>query len=275
MARLRHLVVVVPGIGGSVLKTAGGSLVWGHGLGALAGALVDPSRLSLAEHPSLRPVGLLPSVRVLPWMVVPGYDDLVRQLINTFGLGNDDVDIACDQGMRKPGASLVLFPYDFRLGVPSAARRLAAEIRLRLEDLTEDARHQRVIIIAHSLGGLVARFWLGSLNGASCCKALITLGTPHRGAPKALDWLLNGIRVGPGPVSVVTSHLLASAAAVVQEWASTYDLLPRYRAVRDDKTGIDYYPHELSAVAGQAFVKQADAAFAMHREIETAWDSLE
>jgi hypothetical protein len=26
---------------------------------------------------------------------------------------------------------------------------------------------------------------------------LITVGTPHRGAPKALDWLVNGVRVGP------------------------------------------------------------------------------
>jgi pimeloyl-ACP methyl ester carboxylesterase len=215
---------------------------------------------------------------VLPWKVVPGYDSLVRQLINTFGLGESDVDIARDErdgGVRKPGASLVLFPYDFRLGVAAAAERLAGEVRRCLEDLTDDARAQRVIIIGHSMGGLVARFWLGPLNGASCCKALITLGTPHRGVPKALDWLLNGIRIGPGPVRVVTSHLLADAASVIREWPSSYDLLPRYQAVRDEKTSIDYYPHELSAVADQAFVKRAGAAFAMHREIETVWDSIE
>ena len=275
MARLQHLVVVIPGIGGSVLETTGGSPVWGGRLGALAGALADPSRLSRAEHPNLRPVGLLPSVRVLPWMVVPGYDGLVRQLVNTFGLGEDDVDIAREEGARKPGASLVLFPYDFRLGVAATAQRLAAEVERRLADLTGDARHQRVIIIAHSLGGLIARFWLGPLHGASCCKALITLGTPHRGAPKALDWLLNGIRVGPGPVGAVSGHLLAGATAVVREWDSTYDLLPRYRAVRDEESGIEYYPHELPGMGDQVFSARAHAAFTVHREIEDAWEALE
>ena len=32
------------------------------------------------------------------------------------------------------------------------------------------------------------------------CRALITLGTPHRGAPKALAWLVNGVRGGAGRV---------------------------------------------------------------------------
>lgn len=131
MARLRHLVVVVPGIGGSVLETVDGSPVWGQGRGALAGALVDPSPLTVAEHPSLQPVALFPSMRMLGWMVVPGYDGLVRQLINTFSLGDGDVDIACDKGVGKCRASLVLFPYDFRLGVPVAAKRLAAEVQRR------------------------------------------------------------------------------------------------------------------------------------------------
>lgn len=132
-----------------------------------------------------------------------------------------------------------------------------------------------MIVIAHSLGGLVARFWLGPLNGAPCCKALITLGTPHRGAPKALDWLLNGIRIGPGPVGAVTNYLLADASAVVQEWDSTYDLLPRYQAVRDEESGIDYYPHELPGVGDQLFLERARTAFSMHRAIEDAWESFE
>ncbi len=140
----------------------------------------------------------------------------------------------------KLGASVVLFPYDFRLGVIAAAKRLAAEMARRLAD-----RRQQVIIVAHSRGGLVARYWLGPLRGARCCRALITLGTPHRGAPKALDWLVNGVRVGPGPVAALSSSLLADAAAGLQEWPSTYDLLPRYPAVRDEKSGSEHYPYEL------------------------------
>ena len=43
-----------------------------------------------------------------------------------------------------------------------------------------------MIVVAHSMGGLVARYWMGPLGGWRVCRALITLGTPHRGAPKAL-----------------------------------------------------------------------------------------
>ncbi|MGQ0777761.1 MAG: lipase/acyltransferase domain-containing protein [Pseudonocardiales bacterium] len=274
MARLEHLVVVViPGIGGSVLETVGGQPIWGQGRRQLAEALWDPARLSLAEHPSLRPVDLLGSTRILPWKVVPGYDDLVRHLTNEFGLTDDDIDVARDSAdgvQPKPGASVVLFPYDFRLGVRAAAEQLAAEMKRRLADRAEKRR--QVIVLAHSMGGLVARYWLGPLRGARYCQALITLGTPHRGAPKALDWLLNGVRVGPGPVAALTSTLLADAAAVLREWPSTYDLLPRYRAVRDEESGREHYPHELGSAP---FAKRAQAAFDMHQEIETEWQALD
>ncbi|MDQ3151886.1 MAG: hypothetical protein M3R63_09250 [Actinomycetota bacterium] len=270
VARLQHLVVVIPGIGGSVLEAADGSPIWGQGGRQLAGALVDPTRLSLALHPRLRPVDLLGSTRVLPWKVVPGYDRLVHQLTNEFRLIDDDIDVACDDGVRKPGASVVLFPYDFRLGVTAAAERLGAEMMRRLRDRPE--KRQQVVILAHSMGGLVARHWLGPGRGARYCKALITLGTPHRGAPKALDWLLNGVRVGPGPVAALTSTLLADAAAVLLEWPSTYELLPRYRAVRDEESGDELYPHELGSAS---FRKRAQTAFDMHREIERAWDALD
>jgi hypothetical protein len=261
---------VIPGIGGSVLEAADGSPVWGQGRRQLAGALVHPARLSLAEHPQLRPVGLLGSTRILPWLVVPGYDGLIRRLANEFGLGTDDIDVASDEGVRKPGADVVLFPYDFRLGVVAAAERLKAELTRRLANRPEKRR--QVVVLAHSMGGLVARYWLGPGGGARHCTALITLGTPHRGAPKALDWLLNGVRVGPRPLAAVTSALLDDAATVLREWPSTYDLLPRYRAVRDEQTGNTLYPHELGFAS---FQQQAKTAFTMHQEIESAWGVLD
>lgn len=135
---------MVPGIGGSVLETAGGSQVWCHGLDALAGALVDPSRLSLAAHPSLRPADLLSPVRVLPWMVVNGYDGLVSQLINTCGPSDGDVDTARDKGFASP-APASCSSHDF---LQMYLLWLVAEVRQRLADLTEDSSHQQMIIVA-------------------------------------------------------------------------------------------------------------------------------
>ena len=275
VARLRHLVVVIPGIGGSVLETLDGTPAWGQGRRALVGAALNPTRLSLAEHPTLRPVGLVASTRVLPWQVVPGYDGLVRQIVNAFRLHDTDVDVARDDTEPNSGASVLLFGYDFRAGVPAAAERLHAAIERRLAGLTGDARRKKVIIVAHSMGGLVARYWLGPLHGAASCRALVTLGTPHRGAPRALDWLVNGVRLGPGPVGALSGRLLGPATEVLREWPSTYHLLPRYRAVRDEATGEELYPHELGTASWQPFTTRAAEAFGMHRDIEDSWAELD
>ncbi|MDX8405794.1 MAG: alpha/beta fold hydrolase [Mariprofundus sp.] len=40
-------------------------------------------------------------------------------------------------------------------------------------------------LVAHSMGGLDARFWISHLGGAEKVVSLTTLGTPHRGSPVA------------------------------------------------------------------------------------------
>jgi pimeloyl-ACP methyl ester carboxylesterase len=94
--------------------------------------------------------------------------------------------------------------------------------------------------VAHSMGGLVARYRLAQDDNWKLCRALITLGTPHRGAPKALDILANGIKVG--------SWRVTRPVPVLREWASVAELLPRYPAVLDRSEGTDGVlrrPHEL------------------------------
>src|SRR5207248_7006465 len=45
--------------------------------------------------------------------------------------------------------------------------------------------HDRVDIIAHSLGGLDARYALAHCGLAKRVRSLVTIGTPHRGTPLA------------------------------------------------------------------------------------------
>src|SRR4051812_14796193 len=61
--------------------------------------------------------------------------------------------------------------------VPEPPKQLAAKI--------EALGHDRVDIIAHSLGGLDARYALAHLGLASRVRSLVTVGTPHRGTPLA------------------------------------------------------------------------------------------
>jgi hypothetical protein len=266
--RLRHLVLVVPGVLGSVLSDAEGGAAWGAGLGDLARTMRWPSALSLAEHPRLVPSGLLPTIKLIPPFVVPGYDQLVRRISAAFD--RVQVDVACPGMDRNPNADVVLYPYDFRVGVPAAAEQLKAEIAIRLGAIPAAARRRRVIVVAHSLGGLVARYWLGPLGGWPDCRALITVATPHRGVPKALDWLLNGVRV--------KNMLLRSVTDVLREWPSSYDLLPSYPAVlaqgRPAGAARALRPLELDAIAGSELRPPVRRAVQTSDEIAAAWAAL-
>jgi triacylglycerol lipase len=51
---------------------------------------------------------------------------------------------------------------------------------------------QRVVLVAHSLGGLDARFMLRRLDMAKHVRALVTVCTPHRGSPWA-DWCVENL----------------------------------------------------------------------------------
>ena len=264
METLKHLVIVIPGIGGSVLEDADGTSVWGGNRRSIVGTVLRPASLSVSERPQLRAVALLHSFTVLPPLVVHGYDRMVTQIRRWFPAAH--IDLARPDREPDLGADVVLFPYDFRLGVCHAAERLKTAVDRRLDGISQDERRRRVIVVAHSLGGLVARYWLGPLGGAGDCRALVTLGTPHRGAPKALDWLINGARAGPLP--------LRTATDVLREWPSVYDLLPRYPAVLDEGTGDMIYPRQLPGTS-EAFRRSAEKSYAMHRTIEAEWSALE
>jgi pimeloyl-ACP methyl ester carboxylesterase len=74
--------------------------------------------------------------------------------------------------LRQQGFDAVLHAYDWRLGLDELGRTLAARIA---------GSRRPVILIGHSMGGLVARMALGMLPKRSVRK-LILLGTPNFGS---------------------------------------------------------------------------------------------
>jgi hypothetical protein len=77
-----HVVLVLPGIGGSLLAPPGAldRPVWSASPRDL-GLLRRPEALSTAAHPRLVPVGLVPTRKAMPfWTPVHGYNGLLRRL---------------------------------------------------------------------------------------------------------------------------------------------------------------------------------------------------
>jgi triacylglycerol lipase len=65
--------------------------------------------------------------------------------------------------------------------VATAAARLGALV----ERLCDETGHDRVHVVGHSMGGLVARYYVQRLGGDARVHTLATLGTPHSGTRTA------------------------------------------------------------------------------------------
>ena len=58
----------------------------------------------------------------------------------------------------------------------------AAELGRHIESICEQTGHDRVHVVGHSLGGLIARYYVQRQAGDRRVESLVTLGTPHRGS---------------------------------------------------------------------------------------------
>jgi triacylglycerol lipase len=85
------------------------------------------------------------------------------------------------------------------------ARRAAALKRTIVEQLRvlDQPRDCRVVIIAHSMGGLDARYMISRLGMDDHVGALVTVSTPHRGSPYA-DWCLKNLGKRLGGLKLAT-----------------------------------------------------------------------
>jgi pimeloyl-ACP methyl ester carboxylesterase len=65
--------------------------------------------------------------------------------------------------------------------VRTAAGRLAETI----EAICEQTGYERIHVVGHSMGGLIARYYVQRLGGDARVHTLVSLGTPHRGTHAA------------------------------------------------------------------------------------------
>lgn len=64
-------------------------------------------------------------------------------------------------------------------------RTAAHELRTHVERLRERTGAERVHIVGHSLGGVIARYFVQRLGGGHTVDTLVTLGSPHTGTYSA------------------------------------------------------------------------------------------
>lgn len=88
-------------------------------------------------------------------------------------------------GGYVPEEDLFKFPYEWRDSNVENAKLLKEKI----EEIKAQTKWPKVDVVAHSMGGLLAREYVESGYYKSDVDQLVTLGTPHNGAPEAyLKW---------------------------------------------------------------------------------------
>ena len=120
--------------------------------------------------------------------------------------------------LRAHGLAAEFHDYDWRLPVAQLGSALAERVRA--------AGRTRVAIVAHSMGGLVARAAL-ALAGTGSVERLVLLGTPHCGSFAAVQ-AVRGTYAVVRKVARLAGEASAESLAteVFSTFPSLYDLLP-------------------------------------------------
>jgi hypothetical protein len=256
------VIILLPGVTGSALRKDGKD-VWAPTGGAVTRALFSlggnikalqlgedsPDKEDLGD--GVEAVRLIPDIHLIPrYWKIDGYSRIVDTIKAHFAV--------------EVGKNYFEFAYDWRRDNTVAAKRLARQVRDWLRSWRETRNpNARLILIAHSMGGLVARYFLECLGGWRDTSTLVTFGTPFRGSLNALDSLVNGYPVKLGGIT------LSNLSELVRSFTSTYQLLPVYECCTVGDEVI--YPAHLTGLDEKVFDrKKALAGLAFHQAIRNA-----
>jgi pimeloyl-ACP methyl ester carboxylesterase len=146
------------------------------------------------------------------------YRPIIETLTRYGGYVRSRVGSAAKPGERR----LYVFAYDWRQDNVKSAQQLHGLIEAIRGDHSDPAL--RVDLVAHSMGGLVARYYLRygtrdaldgtpqgvPMAGAPQVRKLVLLGTPNLGSVGSLHAFLNGERIGLGRISPRTLATMPS-----------------------------------------------------------------
>jgi pimeloyl-ACP methyl ester carboxylesterase len=256
------VLVLVPGIMGSVLSR-GRHDVWGlsfSALGNLIGSLgTSVHDLELpGDDPAVDDIDGVTATRLIDDVVivprlwrVDGYTHIRQTLMHHLNL--------------RLGENYFEFPYDWRRDNRAAARQLCARAKPWLDAWRVGSGNPaaKLVFVVHSMGGLVCRYFLEKHEGWRDTRALVTIGTPHRGSLNALDFLANGYLIKKWGVR------LANLSTLLRSFTSVYQLLPIYPCI-DDGSGTMRRVTECERLPKTVDLQRAKQADAFYREIEAA-----
>jgi pimeloyl-ACP methyl ester carboxylesterase len=244
-------VVVIHGIYGAKLRRrSDGADVWPGGVASLAlsnysqlALQIDPDTLE-ARDDGIEPYAIFDAI---------GGSDFYGHLLQTLERAGGYRQAQTGQPIRPGERRYYLFLYDWRRDNIESVRRLDALIAEIRRDYGQP--DLRVDIVAHSNGGLIARYYarygtVDLLNGnefpvthagSGAIRRLILLGTPNFGSLEAAKSLIEGDRAGlrtiPQEVFATTPTAYELLPHALNDWLMS----PSGRALDRDIFDIDIW----------------------------------
>lgn len=103
-------------------------------------------------------------------------------------------------------------------------RTAAAQLGEEIEAIVADTGYEKIHIVGHSLGGLIARYYITRLGGDEHVHTLVTLGTPHQGtySAYALPSRLGAqMRPGSGLINELDEPAPGCTTRFISYWSDT------------------------------------------------------
>ena len=217
--------ILIPGIGGSELKTSEETF-WvdqddGHG-GKFNHAYSKDEKVWVNEDEATN----------------PGEDDYFDVLrMKTDGVSSEanlgltgnlyarfyqqEIDFFLNNDYRL-NQDLFIFPYDWRKDIAETTTLLNTKI----QEIKQITGADKVDLITHSMGGLIARSYISNSNQANNVRKLFTLGAPHLGSTEYLKTIDYGsclfLKLGPLCLTIAPTEV----KDVSQNLISGYQLSP-------------------------------------------------
>ena len=235
----RRPVIFIPGIGGSELRnfpalSYNPNPLWpsvGHFLPS--GSLLLGNPYLLDRHSPVAGVNVLANGVIRRTPAILGNQDIYESLLaSLISNGYIEYDLASDpnrltssgcdvDGQRNRNPNLFLFPYDWRLSNSINAQRLQDYVVCIKRFFPEPG--QKIDLVTHSMGGLLARSYLLQNPTAHHVGKLITIAAPWLGAPKATRIVVHGDFLDSKVLNFFTR---ASFKSLSEFFPSVHELMP-------------------------------------------------
>jgi len=197
---------------------AGQELVWltAHALTYPAGLLAEQG---MAEDSRYRTDTLSPLTRGL---ILADIAAAGRPVVLVHGIGdNRSAFTILRRTLRRRGfGRIVTVNYS---PLTSDVRTAAAALGAHVERVCEQSGYEQVFLVGHSLGGIIARYYVQRLAGDARVSTLVTLGSPHAGSQLA--------RMAP----LLVGRQLRPNSELMRELAGPASCSTRFVAIYSDR----------------------------------------